>query len=608
MSVDIDTLPLLSATTGNEKFATEKVSDGSAAAIRLRSFVGDSGEENGVFNVVYFGADRTGAADSLPAFNQAIAAAVAANGGTVFVPPGNYKISDVIKIPSKVHLKGAGKALSKLVKTAGSTAGGGVGAYATVAMLGASNASVEDLWVDHATNGALVNGIALLRANPAAESGVFCDTCDVINCRVTGFNSHQYMIWSHGAKNVRILCNDVDGGVTTYDAASAQEGIEVYGGENVMVAFNRILDIGANGIYLGISPGIAGYFNKNVTASHNIVHGCEIGVHINAAWDAVGGLNFSEDIKVSSNQIYSCHRGHILIRYATGGAPANSVVLRNIAVTDNQINADVLTNNPFTIQYDMQDKSGNAQVHNVRIADNQCLGGKALNTASEPAVAPFQIRYGQGIVVANNQCRNIGAGSDAAFLIHGDGSAIGEGVQLVGNVVENCPRGAVLVRGVQRCAVIGNRFANYYTEGTGSFNAITLISADYANISNNRFKHGGTEIRAIQFDQSSTEVTIGSNTLEYNPAIATYNGDPLQFDQTGAFAGNCSRGRAKIAIGATAVTLNNSQVQQGSRVSAVQRSGTPQPFRVTLGDGQITITMAAAVAGSDAIFDWEIRQ
>ncbi|TXH36995.1 MAG: hypothetical protein E6Q98_08805 [Rhodospirillaceae bacterium] len=608
MSVDIDTLPLLTATTGNEKLATEKVSDGSAAALTLRSFTGDSGEENGVFNVVNFGADRTGVVDALPAFNAAVAAAVAAGGGTVFVPPGNYKISDVIKIPSKVHLKGAGKDLSKLVKTAGATAGGGVGAYATVAMVGATNASVENLWVDHATNGALVNGIAMLRTNLSTETGPFCDGCDVLNCRVTGFNSHQYLIWSHGAKNARILFNDVDGGIVTYDANSEQEGIEVFGGENVLVAFNRIVNIGANGIYMGISAGVTGYFNKNVTASHNIVHGCETGVHINAAWDAVGGLNYSENIHLSTNQIYSCHRGHVLIRYATPGAPANSVVLRNIAITDNQINADVLTNNPFTIQYDMQDKSGNAQVQNIRITDNQCLGGKALNTASEPAVAPFQIRYGQGIIVANNQCRNIGAGSDAAFLIHGDGSAIADGVQLTGNIVDNCPRGAVLVRGVQRCSVIGNRFANYYTEGTGSFNAVTLTSADYAHIADNRFKHAGTEIRAIQFDQASTEVTIGENILEYNPSLATYNGDPLQFDQTGAFSANCSRGRAKIAIGATAATLNNSQVQQGSRLSVYQRSGTPQPFRVTLADGQFTITMAAAVAGSDAIFDWEIRQ
>jgi hypothetical protein len=608
MSVDIDTLPLLAATTGNEKLATEKVSDGSAAALRLRTFIGDSGEENAVFNVVYFGADRTGAVDALAAFNLAIAAAVNANGGTVYVPPGNYRISDVIKIPSKVHLKGAGKDLSKLVKTAGPTAGGGVGAYATVAMLGATNASVEDLWVDHATNGALVNGIALLRTNPAAETGPFCDTCDVLNCRVTGFNSHQYMIWSHGAKNVRILFNDCDGGVINYDAASPQEGIEVFGGENVVVAFNRVINIGTSGIYFGISTGVPGYFNKNVIASHNFIRNCEMGIYVNATWDAVGGLNFSENIQISSNQVNSCHLGHILLRYATAGAPANSVVFRNIAVTNNQINADVLTNNPFTIQYDMRDKTGNAQVHNIRIAGNQCLGGKSLNTAGDPSVAPFQVRYGQGIVVANNQCRNIGAGSDAAFLIHGDGSAIGEGVQLIGNTVDNCPRGVVLVRGVQRCSVIGNRFSNYYTEATGTFNAITLISADYANISDNRFKHAGTEIRAIQFDQSSTEVTIGNNTLEYNPSLATYNGDPLQFDQTGAFAANCSRGRAKIAIGATAVTLNNSQVQQGSRLSVCQRAGTPQPFRVTLADGQFTITMAAAVAGSDAIFDWEIRQ
>ncbi len=608
MSVDINSLPLLTATTGNERFATVDVSAGSAAAIQLRRFTGDSGEENAVFNVAYYGADRTGATDSLAAFNAAIAAAVTAKGGTVYAPPGSYKISDVIKIPSSVHLVGAGKDLTKLVKTAGPTAGGGIGAYATVAMIGATNASVENLWVDHATNGAQVNGIALLRANLAAETGNFCDGCDVLNCRVTGFNSHQYLIWSHGAKNARIMFNEPNGGVTTYDDTSAQEGIEVYGGENVIVAFNRISNIGSNGIYLGISPGYPGYFNRNVSAVHNIIQGCKVGVYINATWDTAGGLNFSENIRVSSNQIYSCYRGHVLIRYATLGAPANSVVLQDITVTDNQINADVLTYNPYTIQYDMQDKSGNAQVQNIRISGNQCLGGKALNTASDPSVAPFQIRYGQDILVSNNQFRNIAAGTDAAILVHGDGSAIAEGTQLIGNIVENCPRSAAIIRGVHRCAVIGNRFANYYTEGTGAFNAITLLSVDYTSLDGNRFKPAATETRIIQFDASSNAVTIGDNILEYAPTLATYNGDPLQYDQTGTPAPNCSRGRTRIAVGATSVSINNSQLQQGARLSVYQRSGTPQPFTLAIGNGAFAITVAAAVAGTPAIFDWEIRQ
>lgn len=43
-----------------------------------------------VFNVVDYGADRTGAVDSTTAFNSAIAAAVAASGGVVYAPRGTY--------------------------------------------------------------------------------------------------------------------------------------------------------------------------------------------------------------------------------------------------------------------------------------------------------------------------------------------------------------------------------------------------------------------------------------------------------------------------------------------------------------------------------------
>ncbi|HET6858398.1 MAG TPA: glycosyl hydrolase family 28-related protein, partial [Streptomyces sp.] len=59
-----------------------------------------------------------GSADSAPAINRAIAAAGARGGGTVLVPPGTYRIDDVIRIGhSNVVLRGGGSARTKLVAT-----------------------------------------------------------------------------------------------------------------------------------------------------------------------------------------------------------------------------------------------------------------------------------------------------------------------------------------------------------------------------------------------------------------------------------------------------------------------------------------------------------
>ncbi|SEE14128.1 Pectate lyase superfamily protein [Streptomyces sp. 3213] len=71
-----------------------------------------------VFDVLRFGAVADGVTDSAPAINRAIAAAGRAGGGTVHIPPGTFRIDDVIRVGhSNVLLKGAGSDRTKLYAT-----------------------------------------------------------------------------------------------------------------------------------------------------------------------------------------------------------------------------------------------------------------------------------------------------------------------------------------------------------------------------------------------------------------------------------------------------------------------------------------------------------
>ncbi|WP_212911677.1 glycosyl hydrolase family 28-related protein [Streptomyces sp. TS71-3] len=71
-----------------------------------------------VANVLAYGAKPDGSADAAPAINAAIEAAGAAGGGTVLVPPGTFRIDDLIRIGhSNVVLKGAGSGRTKLYAT-----------------------------------------------------------------------------------------------------------------------------------------------------------------------------------------------------------------------------------------------------------------------------------------------------------------------------------------------------------------------------------------------------------------------------------------------------------------------------------------------------------
>ncbi|MFJ6572309.1 glycosyl hydrolase family 28-related protein [Streptomyces sp. NPDC091292] len=71
-----------------------------------------------VANVLQYGAKADGSADAAPAINRAIAAVGRTGGGTVLVPPGTYRIDDLIHIGhANTVLRGAGSGRTKLYAT-----------------------------------------------------------------------------------------------------------------------------------------------------------------------------------------------------------------------------------------------------------------------------------------------------------------------------------------------------------------------------------------------------------------------------------------------------------------------------------------------------------
>lgn len=79
-------------------------------------------------NVTDFGADSTGVSDSTQAFNDAIAAATGSgsHGGVVLVPPGHYRLSSTIDLPSYTSLLGPGTPHSAILDFSNQSAGSGL--------------------------------------------------------------------------------------------------------------------------------------------------------------------------------------------------------------------------------------------------------------------------------------------------------------------------------------------------------------------------------------------------------------------------------------------------------------------------------------------------
>ena len=76
----------------------------------------------GVFNVVKFGAVGDGKTDCHPAFSRAVENVTAAGGGTLFVPAGQFALSQAVVLSgSNIKLLGAGMTLSSLVALTGNS-------------------------------------------------------------------------------------------------------------------------------------------------------------------------------------------------------------------------------------------------------------------------------------------------------------------------------------------------------------------------------------------------------------------------------------------------------------------------------------------------------
>lgn len=127
-------------------------SDGVTALAKILA----SGQYVGPHNVLTFGADPTGTADSTSAFQAAINS-VTSPGGSVDIPPGTYKITSQLTMANKqVYLRGAGRWATQLNFTG---TGDCVRIYSTTTLAAPVSGGVLDLTIDGTSAGAGSSGL-----------------------------------------------------------------------------------------------------------------------------------------------------------------------------------------------------------------------------------------------------------------------------------------------------------------------------------------------------------------------------------------------------------------------------------------------------------------
>jgi hypothetical protein len=145
-------------------------------------------KERDIVSVKDFGAVGDGVTNDVAAFAAAVAAV--SDGGTIFVPAGNYVISTYIDCSAKrVTFKGVGRA-SKISWTATNTAHC---CFETVSTL--NGLILDSLWISGARSGAAnqeTNGYALKATGPTPNVA-FNRSSGVVNCYVTGCAGIAFM-------------------------------------------------------------------------------------------------------------------------------------------------------------------------------------------------------------------------------------------------------------------------------------------------------------------------------------------------------------------------------------------------------------------------------
>lgn len=234
-----------------------------------------AGQPAGSVSVVSKGADPSGNGDSTQAFRDAIAAA---QGGTVWIPPGDYRVTSSLSGVQNVTLQGAGSwysvvHTSRFIDQSGSAGNVRIKDFAVIGevtervdsspdnfvngSLG-PNSSVSGMWIQHLKVGLWLTGN---NDNLVVENNRILDTtADGLNLNGTakGVRVRNNFLRNQGDDSLAmwsLYSPDTDSSFenNTISQPNLANGIAIYGGTDIAVRNNLVSDTNALGSGIAIS-------------------------------------------------------------------------------------------------------------------------------------------------------------------------------------------------------------------------------------------------------------------------------------------------------------------------------------------------------------------
>ena len=254
------------------------VATGTQVTVDVADFeqvAGAAAQPAGSVSVVAKGADPSGAGDSTQAFRDAISAA---QGGVVWIPPGDYRLTSSLSGVQNVTLQGAGQwysvvHTSRFIDQSGSSGGVHIKDFAVIGevtervdsnpdnfvngTLGPGS-SVSGMWIQHLKCGFWLTGN---NDNLVVENNRILDTtADGLNLNGTAHGvivrnnflrnqgDDSLAMWSLNSPDTNSSFEN-----NTISQPNLANGIAIYGGTNITVRNNLISDTNALGSGIAIS-------------------------------------------------------------------------------------------------------------------------------------------------------------------------------------------------------------------------------------------------------------------------------------------------------------------------------------------------------------------
>ena len=524
-----------------------------------------------------FGAQADGSDDE-PEIQAALDAARDAGGGVVRLPAGTYRIARPLLVGSGVHLTGDGRGVTVLRPLGASYPAkvvNGAQVYSSVAMVAVTDASVSNLTIDHATTGTSANGVSML-PDGAEYAGTPCTRCEVSGVEVRGGgNFHNYMIWNLRGRQIRIVNNVVDGGIPAY-TPSFQEGIESFGGTDVLVAGNTVRNVGNFGLNFG-SAGLADSGILRLTVTGNVVENVYRGVHMGTVVGPTGPQNV-EEVRVENNTFRNVWHAGAYLEVAAGTRTRDVLIRRNLI---EDVGAPGVQGRGVYIQGTAGTAADPASSSGVVVEENTIRDVPGTNAFGVLVLEIPNVRVSGNLVV--------GSGHTGIYALFADSLTVD------GNTVqEPFYSGVATAQAPARAYVRDNTVWNWDRSGAGTA-GIVVGDAASGEVRGNSFYHTPSALSpaALRVASTSANVVVAGNQLLNDW------GAELPFVNSGA---NANTGTFTATAGLAVLTVPHPLAQPASQVTLLQTAGPAAPFTVQTGDGAFTVTFASPPTGAERFY------